>query len=217
MPQFRKRHVNTKQQGTIKMAIAHCIMVMYMFHATAEAGRRLCSSDFKLVEDKPNAVWALDYARATTPIALEYSKKNRNKEIMDSFGAFYKQPKPEANCCLNFDDSCYKLRFDVPPAERLQAVDKSPANDCYKHIPVSLEVKPSDDSVERLECFLATGFAGDEEARDIDCAMEAIPYYGKHVPHVQVFLVGAGGNAKSARSALRHNFMGGSMTALSSL
>ena len=56
------------------------------FHATTESQKRLCSTDFKLKEDKAQAVWALDYAKSMFKFSEEYVKKGGGEDLCDSFG-----------------------------------------------------------------------------------------------------------------------------------
>ena len=108
---------------------------------------------------------------------------------------------------LNFEDATIRLpgAGGGPP----QQTQKHPANNCYKHIPVTLTMAVANDVAFRLRRFLATTFAGNSEGRFLDCCMEALPFYGMPLPQKIIILRGPGGDGKSARSHLRHNVFGG--------
>ena len=54
---------------------------------------------------------------------------------------------------------------------------------------------------------MCTCFAGSDAARKIDLAMEALSWYGDHIP-IMILMTGHGGNSKSAKTLLRENVFG---------
>ena len=128
--------------------------------------------------------------------------KGKGKELVDSFGAWFQTPRPASGAVFNFHDAS----IEVSPSEGgggdvLRQVPKSPENNCYLNFPVEIAVKPSDDAVARVRQFLCTTFAGQEEARQIDAAAEALACHGFDMPHVMVVFRGPGGDGKSVRTA----------------
>ena len=68
------------------------------FHVTSEAKKKLCSADFKPADDAgPQAIWALDAAKATVQLSSQYMGRGRSKELLDAFGTWFQQEKPMSN------------------------------------------------------------------------------------------------------------------------
>ena len=53
-----------------------------------------------------------------------------------------------------------------------------------------------------------TCVAGNEDALNLECAIESLAIRGHTLPHHMVFYFGSGGNSKGARSALRDKTFG---------
>ena len=75
-------------------------------------------------------------------------------------------PKPgNAVPFVNFENVTFKVCREGSPKDRFKRVPKSPANNCYFGLPVSLDYKPSQADEEEMRLFLWTS------QRPISCGL----------------------------------------------
>ncbi|CAK0896106.1 unnamed protein product, partial [Prorocentrum cordatum] len=90
-------------------------------------------------------------------------------DILELFGKWFVQDLPDASAIANFEDATTR-RQDGP----IQKIQKGIANKCYTHLPVQLDRKPSDDTLERWRRVLCTTYAGRPDAGEIGENMEVL-------------------------------------------
>jgi hypothetical protein len=179
------------------------------YHDTVPASRQTCSADFKPDPDVQCASWALDLAKGLNAISTQFMSRTRSKDIVDAIGAWFQTEKPDGDTFINYDDSCLEIMHasegDRP---RLRRVPKRRENACYLHIPCKIILAADPDAVKLIRIVLCTTFAGNEEARFIDAAYEALFFFQRVMPQIALLYDSDGGNGKSARTVLRGNCMG---------
>ena len=157
------------------------------------------------------AAWAMDACRDLRDCAPRFTSKAHTEKIVDLLGSWMHVPRPEApfvsvafeDCAMRIDDE------EEDPDNRVRQVSKSRENLCYFFIPIRLVDVAPDWALDELALLLATSYAGTEAGRDLDIAYEALSWMNKPTPPVVLFLVGVGGNSKSARTILRNNVFAG--------
>jgi len=181
-------------------------------HHKEDEASQISSADFKAPE-AISAVWAYDAAKSMTHLSTSYTGKEKGKNVLDCFGAWMQEERVAANGLVNFEDTCLAFgRSEVSGSfrcPRIAGVKKDTMNHCYLHIPVSLTVKASKASVDRLRLYFCTTFAGSPGGRQLDMAMEALAFYGKPLPQRIIMFIGDGGDGKSSRTLLRANVLAG--------
>ena len=179
-------------------------------HHLASLQKPRCSADFKLPEEGPAAVWALDMAKALAQMSSQYLAKGKGKDLVDSIGTYLQEPKGSQSGIVDFIDASISLRDPRFPCEspRVYQVPKSRTNRAYLRIPVSLAYQPPEADVVRLRKFLATYYAGNEECQEMDMSMEALSTEGKATPPCFLVTTGDGEDGKSLRTLLRSNYFG---------
>ena len=153
---------------------------------------------------------ALDAAKYLAQVGWVFVGRDKGKVLVECFGLWMHESRPDRNGLLNFEDVTLALRADHSDSTRqhvlrITKMKKDPLNNCHLHIPIGLAVKASDDAADRLRMFLCTPFAGLSKRRMLDMAMEALPCYGQPLPQRTIVFVGDG---KSSRTLFRANVLG---------
>jgi len=181
------------------------------YHQSPGSRRKTTSADFKPPENQDQfAMWALDIAKALAGMGGHYVNKAGGAELVDCFGTWFKEERPEATPLICYTDAMFEIDNTKPPGRgRFKQVDKANSPDCYTYIPVSMHVKVDEEVARKIRLMLCTTFADNPEARFMDAAMEALSFYGIEVPHTILVFQGDGGDGKSMRTLLRENVFGG--------
>ena len=79
------------------------------YHGTSNSRRKLCSTDFKLNQEKPQAVWALDTAKNLLHIGSQYLGRGTSKDLIESLGTWFQTPKPESTSYINYEDAAFQV------------------------------------------------------------------------------------------------------------
>ena len=184
--------------------------VLQETHATLETKTSVTASDFAARAKRPEEeTWACEGGRIAMELIARYTTKGKTSEMIDSYGLYFQIEKPEpAHAHVDFDNVTLRLKRDGGGQERFRAVQKSPTNNCYFGLPVSLEYRVPAAEEEEMRCFLCTSFAGNVEGRRMDMALESLVWYNEILPQLALLFTGDGGNAKSAKAVLRANVMG---------
>ena len=152
--------------------------------------------------------WCSDAAIMMPSLCVKYTGIGRPKTILNNYGNWFQEERPAPNGLVNFQDATLDLHSVSESGVRIKQVAKSPANNCYLHVPVTLNYTPPDADRKRLRKVLCTSYAGQPDARKIVLAMEALALYGSIMPQKIILIEGKGGNSKSATSKLRQNCFG---------
>lgn len=137
-------------------------------------------------------------------LASRFTASARKESVLEAYVQFFSRDMPEWPLIINFEDA--SLQFEEDGANK--QVGKSPRNNVYVHIPVSLDYEPSEDNVLKLRKALATMFAGNKEGRKADMCADALVLFGGLFPHRIIVFTGAGGDGKSLRTSLRKAVFG---------
>jgi hypothetical protein len=134
----------------------------------------------------------------TLPWRLASARSNAG---LGSFATWYQEDLPRDALRLNFEDCTLDLQQGVDDLARAKQISKSPDNNCYQHLAITLTWKPPDDDRKRLHEFLATSFAGNPKGRFIVMCVESLALLNKQHVQKMIFPRGTGGNSKSMLAA----------------
>ena len=179
----------TKTMPTTKTKTYQVFECLKNYHQQAQWQPPLTQSGLTPPRDASYAVWALDAARGCHQISLRFTRAS--SEPATTFGSSFQTPRPAASATIAFNDAAVAVGISYS-APGLRQINRSPDNDCCCFIGVSLAVKPPESAVMRLRKFLCTTFAGNEEARFLDQAMEALCFFGRPLPQKIILLLGSG-------------------------
>ena len=154
------------------------------------------------------AYWWRDAGASLWQMAPRLTGGGRAKATLEAFGTWFKVPKPAPTNIVSFADASVVVSEDVNHQGVLTQVQKSPGSDCYYHIPVRLNFKPSDESVRRIRRFLCTAWAGNEEGRRYYTADEVLSLSRTTMAQKIKIVQGRGGDGKSLLGRLRANLYG---------
>ena len=115
------------------------------------------------------------------------TNRHNAQYMMDLFGKWFVQDLPEASAIVHFEDVA--LRWQDGPIE---TISKSINNNCYAHLPVHLDWKPSAGAFERLRGVLCATYSGQPDAREIDENMEVIALDDCALPREMIVLLSEG-------------------------
>jgi hypothetical protein len=77
------------------------------------------------------AAWALDTFKVMQYMTVKYTGKGKGKDLLDSYGLYFKEPMPERNSIVDFDDASILIDRAAPGVgDRTKQLPKSAANDC---------------------------------------------------------------------------------------
>ena len=194
----------------IKRDLADVFHLLRDNHAVVGAGCSACRSSFvRKLKSEDSADWLREGGRVLLELTHRYAQKGKGAEIVDSFGEYFQTKRPiPTKKFVNLENVTLQINGDIAGEGRFTAVAKSPSNNCYTGIPISLDYKPAWAQEEEMRLFLCTSFAGNPEGRRMDMAAEALVWYDEPSPQVGLIMTGDGGNAKSAKAILRANVMG---------
>ena len=192
-----------------KRDVAAVFQEVGQHHEAISASTAACHADFGRPRQEDPTAWSKEGGRVTLDLTQRYSTKGKSTEFIESYGQFFQIPKPTSEgAFVNAQNVTLKISREGSADERFRSVKKSPSNNCYLGVPVSLDYKPSWQHEEEMRLFLCTSFAGNPEGRRMDMAAEALVWYDVPSPQIGLIMTGDGGNAKSAKAALRANVLG---------
>ena len=151
----------------------------------------------------------LDKIECLRSMMTKLTNERRGKGVIEIYGNWCQEPMLRSGTTWNYDNATIAIGTTTDGNGRIFVQKpKSPQNNCYTNLGVSLAYTPSDDTKQRLRRFLCTVFAGGAKARLMDATMEALAWMNEIQPHILLVLIGPGGDGKSSRSILRANVMG---------
>ena len=132
-------------------------------------------------------------------VASRFTASAKKETVLEAFIQFVSTEKPPRDSLVNFVDATMKFHAEGQMTQE----SKSPDNNVYINIPVSLEYEPSEENFLKLRRAFATMFAGNADGRRADLCADALVFYGGLFPHRILVFTGAGGDGKSLRTSLR--------------
>ena len=196
-------------QSLVGRDLATAFELLAQEHTGFDAKKATCHATFAKRRNDEDIAWLKEGGRVIMDISDRFAMKGKGAESLDSYGSYFPQPKPDpVDAYVNFKNATFKICRTGDAGGRFTKVAKSPENNCYFGIPVSLGYKPSHAHEQELRLFLCTSFAGNPEGRRMDLASEAFVYYNLPSPQVALLFTGDGGNSKSAKAVLRANCFG---------
>ena len=149
--------------------------------------------------------WAGNISKSLWNILARFTSTSKEEIILTNFGRWFESKKPDPNGIINFTDLSVSIIDEENNNSKLvKQIQKSPKNNCYFNIPISISTKVSDSARDRLRLFLSTIYAGNPDSRRINMALESLVWYGYEMPQKMVILKGNGGDGKSALGCLRN-------------
>ena len=87
--------------------------------------------------------WACEAGKAAHLISVRYTGVNRPRQLCDSFGLWFQQPRPNPNGTIDFQDCTVSISQKQNEENgivynNVEQLEKSHGNDCYIHIPMRL-------------------------------------------------------------------------------
>ena len=132
-------------------------------------------------------------------LATSLSKliQNGGQYVLRNFVNWCGEPKRPA-AVLSFRDC--SIVFN--PGGQATKIVKSPNNNCYTYVPMSIKYQPSPEDIDRYVLFVGTLYGTDIDARELEAAGKALALMSKRQPPRCRVRKGRGGNGKSLRSNL---------------
>ena len=137
----------------------------------------------------PSSHWACSVTKSLWNILARFTSTAKDEMILTQYGRWFETEKQNPSGIINFND----LTLSVIKKEEkitcpVKQIQKSPQNNCYFNIPISVSSKVSDSVRERLRLFLSTIYAGNSESRRINMALESLAWYGYEIPQKMIVL-----------------------------
>ena len=109
-------------------------------HATVTARKATCRSSVEKEKNDEGVAWLKEGGRVVMDISQRYAMKGKAAEFLDSYGAYFQQPKPAPDKAhVNFVNATFEVCRIGSAKDRMKKVAKSPSNNCYFGIPTSLD------------------------------------------------------------------------------
>ena len=134
--------------------------------------------------------WAVNASKVCAALRRAFGERERH--ILANFHKWGATPPVPPCHGVNFYD-CYLTLQDLVVTQ----APKAPENNCYTSIPTNLGEPIALEDYWLLTKFLSTTFVGHEEGLELLLALLALAVRGELMPHVMLFLLGAGGEGKS--------------------
>lgn len=137
-------------------------------------------------------------------LLARFTNTSKEESNLKQYCRWFQSEKPSINGIVNFNDGTILITVKNQKTH-VEQILKSSSNNCYFNIPVSITLTVDEDTRQRLRTFLTAIYAGNDDVRRVNLAMESLVWHAVELPQKMIILRGKGGDGKSAYTALRNN------------
>ena len=131
--------------------LASLIKILRNEHAAVETRTATCHAAFSNSKNDHQVAWLKEGGRVFMDMSDRYAVKGRAGEFLESYGECFQALKPATDKAhVNFKNATFELSRTGSSAQRFKKVARSPKNNCYFGISVTLDYKPAASDEEEM-------------------------------------------------------------------